>query len=492
MIQAKSIINNQEVSGERKSFRESPYDTEKKVTEYYHANKENVREAIDYAREAFDKNFNNWVTDYKLRERVLRKIAENIMENSQTLIDSLIEELGMPLRQARSHVIASADIFNYYSGLAGKIYGTSLFLNNEDLINIVKEPVGVVGAITPWNFPLTQSARKLAPSLAVGCTVVWKPASYTSGISYELAKLIIKSGIPRGVFHMVLGSGEEIGKEIVMNSNIDKVSFTGETSTGKWIMREASSNLKRVSLELGGKNPFILFADSDLEKSIRSLMFGMFRNAGQACGSTSRLIMEESLKEKALPLILSAVKSLKVGLPSEETTDVGPLVSKSQEEKVLSYIKYGKENNYKIIAGGNKIRDEPLNRGYFIEPTVFDDVDYKSKIAQEEIFGPVLAIIYFKDEEEAIRIANAIDYGLTASIWINNIKRALRISRRIRAGTVWINDSYTQPVEGLWGGYKQSGLGRELGLQGLEEFLEYKMLYISSNDKYSHYSQVVK
>jgi len=492
MIEVKSIIDGEERKSDQYYYRECPYDNEKIVTKTHIASIEDLKSAIDIAREIFDNDRYNWVSDYKQRDRVLFKIAERIREESQTLVDLLIYEIGMPLRQAKTHVNAAADIFEYYAGFGSKIYGNVKFLPNGDLVQLVKEPVGVVGAITPWNFPLTQSARKIAPAIAVGCTIVWKPASYTSGISYYLAKIIMSSGIPKGVINVVFGPGDKIGSELVRNNKVDKISFTRETTTGKWIMQEASKDLKRISLELGGKNPFILFKDANLDQAIKGLMYGMFRNAGQACGATTRLLVEEEIAEKVENKVVEAIKRLKVGNPRVEDTDVGPLVSKSQENKVLNYIEMGLKEGYKLLVGGTKIRNNGLERGYFIEPTVFSNVDNKSKIAQEEIFGPVLVIMYFKSEDEAITIANDIIYGLTAAIWTNDYRKALRVSRRIRAGSIWINDAYTQPAEGLWGGYKQSGIGRELGLQGIEDFVEVKMIYNNINENYLHFKQVYK
>lgn len=492
MIEVKSIIDGEEVKSDQYYYRECPYDTEKTVTKAHVANVEDLKRAIDTARDVFDNNRYNWVSDYKQRDRILFKISEKIREEIQTFIELLVNEIGMPLRQARAHVNAAADIFEYYAGFGAKLYGNMKFLPNGDLIQLVKEPVGVVGAITPWNFPLTQSARKIAPALAVGCVVVWKPASYASAISYHLAKVIMGSGIPKGVVNVVFGPGEKIGSELVKDSKVDKISFTGETTTGKGIMQEASKNIKRVSLELGGKNPFILFKDTNINQAIKGLMYGMFRNAGQACGATTRLIVEESIASEVEKAVVNAVKKLKIGNPNLEDTDVGPVVSKSQENKVLSYIDIGIKEGYKLLIGGKKVTSTELEKGYFIEPTVFSNVDNKSKIAQEEIFGPVLVIMYFRSEDDAVSIANDVIYGLTASIWTNDYRKALRISRMIKAGSIWINDAYTQPSEGLWGGYKQSGIGRELGLQGIEDFVEVKMLYTNVNDAYTHFKQVYK
>ncbi|AAY80451.1 aldehyde dehydrogenase family protein [Sulfolobus acidocaldarius] len=492
MIEVKSIINGEERRSDEYIYRECPYNIDTSVTKINVAKESDVEEAIDVAREFFDKDKNGWVSNYKARDKVLFRIAEKIRGEIQTLSRLLVEEIGMPIRQARVQVNAAADVFEYYAGFGSKIYDTSKFLPSKDMVQIIKEPVGVVGLITPWNFPLTQSARKLAPAITVGCTIVWKPATYAAGISYQLAKIILSSGVPKGALNVIFDPGEKVGAQIVKSKKIDKISFTGETNTGKWIMSEASKDLKRVSLELGGKDPIILFSDSDLKNAIKGAIFGALRNAGQACGATSRLLVEESIAEKVEMAVSNEIKKLKLGNPLQEDTDIGPVVSKPQEDKVIDYIETGIKEGYKLLVGGRKVTDGEFQRGYFIEPTVFSDVDNKSKIAQEEIFGPVLVIIYFKDEEEAISLANDVIYGLTASVWTNDYKKAIRVSRELRVGTVWINDVYTQPSEGLWGGYKQSGIGRELGIQGIEDFLETKMLYTNLSGSYPHFKQVVK
>jgi len=362
------------------------------------------------------------------------------------------------MRQAVPHIAAAADIFDFYGGLAGKLYGESFTLPSGSTINLVKEPVGVVGMITPWNFPLTQTARKVAPAIAAGCTIVIKPASYTPAATYELVKLMHQTGLPKGVLNLVPGPGNIVGSEIITNKKVDKISFTGETSTGKMIGAQAGMEVKRVSLELGGKAPYVIFDDADVEAAARAAIFGMFRNAGQACGATTRLLIE-------------------VGHPSKPSTDMGPLISSSQERVVQDYIKIGLDAGFDLVTGGHKLSGDEYDHGYYVEPTIFDRVDNASKLGQEEIFGPVVAVTTFRDEDEAVELANAVDFGLVAGVWSADYPRAMRVARRIRAGTVWIWDNYAQPVEGIWGGYKQSGMGRELGYHGLNDFLEVKQIF---------------
>ena len=267
-----------------------------------------------------------------------------------------------------------------------------------------------------------------------------------------------------------------MGNELVDNPGVDKLSFTGETATGKNILQRAAIDLKRVSLELGGKNPFVMFSDADVEAA-RSLVFAMYRNAGQACGSTARLLVQEAIHQPFLERVTELTRSLRVGNPASQETDMGPMISRSQEETVLGFIDYGLDAGFELVTGGNKIKGPDHDGGYFIEPTIFDGVDNSSRLGQEEVFGPVLAVTPFGDDEEAVRLANDIPYGLTAAVWSGDPARSLRVARAIRAGTVWISDAYTQPPEGIWGSYKQSGMGRELGPYGIDDFVEIKQVY---------------
>ncbi len=478
-LRARLIINGEEGSSSNGNqfARENPAKNSETATMADEATIEDARAAIDAAREAFDSDKDNWVSDYKLRERVLYQTAQLVRANTPRLAKVVSLEVGMPMRQAVPHIGAAADVFEFYAGYCSKLYGEAMILPNGSIINLLKEPVGVVGVITPWNFPLTQTARKVAPALAVGCTIVAKPASYTPAATYELIKLMHEAGLPPGVVNCVPGPGRTAGNELVENSKIDKISFTGETSIGKNILQRAAVDLKRVSLELGGKNPFVMFADADVEAAARSLVFAMYRNAGQACGSTSRLLVQEEIHGQFLERVTELTGALQVGNPANQETDMGPMISKTQEETVLEYIAYGLDAGFKLVLGGNKVTGPEFDDGYFIEPTIFDGVDNSSRLGQEEVFGPVLAVTPFKDDEEAVRLANDIDYGLTAAVWSGDAARSLRVARAIKAGTVWVSDAYTQPVEGIWGGFKQSGIGRELGPYGIDDFVEIKQIY---------------
>ncbi len=481
-------------TGGAEFHRENPANTQQVATVAAQGTLEDARAGIDAARRAFDGNAGNWLNNYKLREQVLFRTAQLMRENADRLAQVVSLEVGMPMRQAVPHIGAAADIFEFYAGLAGKIYGESFTLPNGSLINLVKEPVGVVGLITPWNFPLTQTARKVAPALAAGCTIVLKPASYTPAAAYELAKLMHQTDIPAGVLNLVPGPGTVVGSELVTSRDIDKLSFTGETGTGKMIAAQAATEVKRISLELGGKAPYLIFDDADVEAASRAAVFGMFRNAGQACGATTRLLLQEGIHDQVLERVTQLTRNIEVGNPAANSTDQGPLISSSQERVVQEFIQFGLDAGYDLVTGGNKLQGDGFDNGYYIEPTIFDGVDNASRLGQEEIFGPVVAVTTFRDEAEAVELANAVDFGLVAGVWSADYPRAMRVARGIRAGTVWIWDNYAQPVEGIWGGYKQSGMGRELGYHGLEDFLEVKQIFTDGTGLTSKppYSQVIK
>lgn len=495
-LQVGAIIQNETLSmeGLGSSERENPANVEQVVTVAQEGTRELTQTAVNVARQAFDNNVKGWVTNNRQREQVLRKTAELMRLNAQRLAATVSLEVGMPIRQALPHVAAAADVFDFYAGYSSKIYGESMVLANGSWVNLVREPVGVVGMVLPWNFPLTQAARKVAPAMAVGCTMVLKPASYTAASTYELVKLLIEAGVPAGVVNFVSGPGSTVGNELVENPHVDKLSFTGSTEIGKGVMRRAASSLKRISLELGGKNPFVLMGDADLDAAANSLVFGMFRNAGQACGATSRLLVQETVKDAFMAKVVAKVKGLQTGAPHQSATDMGPVISRSQERNILQFISNAREAGASLLCGGNKLEGGDYDKGYFIAPTIFDQVNPKSELATEEVFGPVLAVMSFKDEDEAVALANDSIFGLTASVWTGNQAQALRLSRRIQAGTVWLGDAYTQPVEGIWGGFKQSGLGRELGPYGVEDFVEIKQVYTDATGLVMkpHYAQVLK
>src|SRR5881296_3527612 len=371
------VINGDEgkASSARRFARENPADKREVATLAEEGTQEDARAAIDAARTAFDSNVGNWIYNYKLREQVLFRTARLVRENADRLARVVSLEVGMPTRQAVPHIAAAADIFDFYGGLAGKLYGESFTLPSGSTINLVKEPVGVVGMITPWNFPLTQTARKVAPALAAGCTIVIKPASYTPAATYELVKLIQHTGLPKGVLNLVPGPGNVVGSEIIANKKVDKISFTGETGTGKRIGAQAGMEVKRVSLELGGKAPYVIFDDADVEAAARAAIFGMFRNAGQACGATTRLLVQTGIHDQFLSRVVELTRKIEVGHPSNRSTDMGPLISQNQERVVQEYIRYGVDQGFRLVTGGHKLSGESWDNGYYVEPTIFDGVD---------------------------------------------------------------------------------------------------------------------
>ncbi|MBY0278214.1 aldehyde dehydrogenase family protein [Candidatus Binatia bacterium] len=473
--------------------REDPADARDVVTVTDEGTVEEMREAIAAARRVFDGDPAVWVDDPARRRRVLLGAAARIRANAVPLAEMVSFEVGMPMRQAHPHVAAAADVFEFYAGYVGKAYGETMQLPSGSLVSLLREPVGVVGMIVPWNFPLTQAARKLAPALAVGCTAVVKPSPYTCASTFELVRYLTESGAPAGVVNFVPGAAPEIGGELAAHPDVDKLSFTGSTRVGVIVQQAAAESMKRVSLELGGKNPFLLFSDADLEAAANGLVYGMFRNSGQACGATTRLLVHESIHEPFVERVLAKVRTLHIGSPRDASTALGPVVSAAQEKVILGYLERARADGLHILCGGDKIDGPDHRHGYFIAPTIVDQVPPDAELAQHEVFGPVLSVLPFRDEDEAIGIANGTSYGLTAAIWTGDAARALRVSRRLRAGTIWHNDTYQQNVEGIWGGFKKSGTGRELGPHGIADMTEVKELYTDGTGLVMkpHYAQVL-
>jgi acyl-CoA reductase-like NAD-dependent aldehyde dehydrogenase len=443
------------------------------------AGKEDVDLAIEAARRAFDDG--TWPrTRAKERSSLLRATADSLRRESDYFTRLLVSEVGKTVREAAVEVHMTADVFDYYAGLALDLRGELISNYVPDALGLVfKEPVGVVGIITPWNYPLQLAAWKVAPALAVGCTVVMKPSQLTPASTYELGRILTEAGAPAGVVNVVTGKAEVVGERIAASEGVDKVSFTGSTETGRRIMQLASSTVKKVSLELGGKSPNIVFADADLEAAVPNALIGIYVNAGQICQAGSRLLLERKIHDQFLERFLKFTESLRVGNPAQPDTQMGPLVSEGQRERVESYVTAGKEEGARLIRGGERLSGGLYDKGHFFEPTVFDDVRSRMRIAQEEIFGPVLSVIPFDDTEEALRIANETMYGLAAAVWSKDIDKVLKFVKGIRAGSVWVNSYHGAQIPHMpFGGYKQSGIGRELGREGLEPFLETKSVQI--------------
>jgi len=439
---------------------------------------EDAKEAIQVARETFESGV--W-SDLAPVERAayLFKIADKIDEYAEELAQLETMDNGKPLREAGFDMGDAAACFRYYAGLITKPDGQTYTVADPVQAMVVREPVGVCGLIVPWNYPLLMSVWKIAPALAAGNTIVYKPAAVTPLTPNKLFEILEEVGIPKGVANMVTGAGSVVGNEIAESHDVDLVSFTGGTITGKHIMKAAVGNVKKLSLELGGKSPNIIFADADFEIAVDYALFGIYAGAGQVCSSGSRILVEESIYDKFVSRYVERAKQINVGPGNDPNTEMGPLVSKEHMEEVLNYIRIGKEEGARLVCGGNRIMKDGLEKGYFVEPTVFADVTPDMRIVREEIFGPVVVIQKFKDEQEAISLANDTDYGLAGAVFSADGAKALRVIKKVRAGITWINMYHNTYNEAPWGGYKQSGVGRALGTYGLDIYQEIKQININ-------------
>ncbi|MBK5228701.1 MAG: aldehyde dehydrogenase family protein [Actinobacteria bacterium] len=437
-----------------------------------------VDAAIDAARAAFDTG--PWATmSERDRARILLRAAEIARREHDRLVEMESRDSGKPLEEAKHDIDEVAFMFEYYGGWATKIHGDIPPVGPGAMSLVVKEPVGVAAMITPWNYPMLMAVQKVAPALAAGCTAILKPAEQTPLTALEIPKILEEAGLPPGVLNVVTGFGETAGHPLVVSPKVDKVGFTGSLEVGKLIMKNGADTLKRVTLELGGKSPNIVFADADFEHAIQGTCDGIFGNQGEICSAGSRVFVERSVYNDALEQMVAVAQAITMGGSLEPDTTMGPLVSKEQQERVLSYIAAGKAEGARLATTERTVTDERYRNGYFVPPTIFADVNNNMKIAREEIFGPVMSVIPFDDVDEVTRLANDTNFGLAAAIWTRDIGKALRTAKAIRAGTVWINDSQPAPTEAPWGGYKESGIGRELGPHGIEDYLETKHIYIN-------------
>ena len=461
-------------------IRENPA-TGKPLAEIAEGGAEDIGRAVKAASQAFPK----WSkTPPSERARILLKIAEKVGEDGQKLAVTNTLETGKPIRESIAvETAAVVRTFEYYAGATTRLNGETIQASGTLLSLTLKEPVGVVGHIIPWNFPLLLAAWKIAPALAAGCTIVSKPAEATPCGTLELARMFSDAGLPDGVFNVVPGAGEVVGQALVEHPDVSKVAFTGSTSVGKRIMETASRNLKRVSLELGGKAPNIVFDDIDMDNCIEANLRGGFFNQGENCTAVTRLLLHETIYDEFLARYLERVKAIRIGDPMDESTEMGALISKEHLETVEGYFETGIKEGGVVLAGGKRPTDPKLRNGYFFLPTVVGDVRPDHTIACEEIFGPIVAVMPFKTEEEVIRIANDTIYGLAGGVWTNNIKRAFRVAKAVRAGYIWINTYGGIIPDTPYGGFKQSGIGKELGGEGLDNYLETKCINIYLGNK---------
>jgi aldehyde dehydrogenase (NAD+) len=431
--------------------------------------------AVKAARKAFDAG--PWrKTDARDRGRLMNKLADLVETHLDQLAELETLDNGKPIRESRSADLPLViDCFRYYAGWADKIHGQTIPVRGRYFCYTKREPVGVVGQIIPWNFPMLMVAWKWGPALAAGCTVVLKPAEQTPLSALRLGELALEAGYPPGVINIVPGFGETAGAALVAHKGVDKIAFTGETRTGQIIMKGAADTLKRVSLELGGKSPNIVFADADLDAALDGAMLGLYLNQGQCCCAGSRLFVQEPIYEQMLEKLASRSQSRKLGDPFDPDTEQGPQVDKAQFDKVLSYIDRGKAQGARCISGGERFGSQ----GYFVKPTVFAEVKDSMAIATDEIFGPVMQVLRFKEIEEVIDRANTTDYGLAAAVWTRDIKKAHAIADRVRAGTVWVNCYDVFDAAAPFGGFKSSGIGRELGEKSLDNYTEIKTVTVA-------------
>jgi len=479
----KLFINNEWVDPvEPKTFKTISPITEQVICEISEGNAADVDKAVKAARECFENVWSGYSGEQ--RGRLLYKLADLLEENKEYMGQLETLDNGKPIKDSVGYdVFSSANTLRYFAGWADKVQGKQIPLAEGYTSYTRHEPIGVVGFITPWNFPLMIMCWKLGPAIAAGCTVVAKPSEETSLTALYLCELIKKAGFPPGVFNLICGYGQTVGNAISTHMDIDKVSFTGSTKVGKTIMAcAANSNLKKVTLELGGKSPNIVFDDADLDFAAVGARAAMYFNMGQSCIAGSRLFVQESIYDKFLQVFTKKVQELKVGNPYDQSTEQGSLASKIHFDRVMSYIQKGKEEGAKVHIGGGRWGD----KGYFIEPTIFTNVTDSMAICKEEIFGPVICILPFKTVDEVIKRANNTEYGLAAGVWSKDINLALQVGNKLRAGSVWINQYNMVNIQAPFGGYKQSGIGKDLSEYAILDYCAVKAVGISHRTFQAH------
>jgi aldehyde dehydrogenase (NAD+) len=472
------LIDGQWVDGAKKFDTINPA-TGEVLTQIAEASHADVDRAVVAARRAFEDRNGGWrKLSASERGRMVWKLADLIEKNIDEFAELETLDNGKPIFESRYVDMPMViDVLRYYAGWATKIHGETVNSFETAFTYTLREPVGVVGLIVPWNFPLLLASWKLGPALACGNTLVLKPAEQTPLTALRLGELVIEAGFPAGVINILTG-GPETGKAIVEHPGIDKIAFTGSTAVGKEIMRGAADTLKRVTLELGGKSPNIVFADSDIDNAVKGAINGIFYGKGEVCNAGSRLFLESKVKDEFTEKLVGRASKMRPSDPLDPKTRMGAIVSQEQMQTVLGYIETGKRDGAKLLAGGNRVQVDG-SKGFFIEPTIFGDVKNNMRVAQEEIFGPVLAVLTFDDVDEVIEQANNNPYGLAAAVWTRDVKKAHSVSRRLKAGTVWINTYGLMDASLPFGGYKGSGFGRELGANALEHYTEIKTVWLN-------------
>ncbi|MBR0694442.1 aldehyde dehydrogenase family protein [Bradyrhizobium lablabi] len=459
-----------------RSFQSLDPATEQVIATIAEGNEADVDRAVAAARRAFE---GPWRT-MRAAERghILLRWAELLKQHADEIIALESLDAGKPISGVqRQDFPAAIDTLTYYAGWADKIGGDVVSARDDALTYTVREPVGVVAAIVPWNFPLMIGMWKLAPALACGCTVVMKPAELTSLSALRIGELALEAGLPRGVLNVVTGPGRVVGEALVNHPDVDKVTFTGSPGVGRGIMRGAAGNFKRVSLELGGKSANVIFDDANLEAAAKAAAAGIFFNAGQVCSAGSRVLVQEKAYDEVVERLVARAEALRIGDPADRATALGPVISEKQMRSILDYVEIGRKEGALLATGGERVGD----RGYFLRPAVFANVEHEMRISQEEIFGPVVSVIKFKDEADALRIANGTAYSLAAGVWSADIGRVQRFAKKARAGTVWINTYGYTDVRLPWGGERDSGLGREHGTAAIDNFTEPKAVWMNLN-----------
>lgn len=450
--------------------------TEQVIATIAEGNEADVHRAVASARRAFE---GPWRTmRASERGQILQRWAALLQQHADEIVELESLDAGKPIAAVlRQDFPAAVDTLTYYAGWADKISGDVVPVRDDALTYTVREPVGVVAAIVPWNFPLMIGMWKLAPALACGCTVVMKPAELTSLSALRIGELALEAGLPAGVFNIVTGPGRVVGDALVNHPDVDKVTFTGSPGVGRGIMKGAAGNFKRVSLELGGKSANVIFDDADLEAAAKAAASGIFFNAGQVCSAGSRVLVQERVYDEVVERIAARARSLRIGDPLDRKTALGPVISEKQMKSILDYVDIGRNEGATLVTGGDRIG----KRGYFISPTVFAGVAHEMRISQEEIFGPVVSVIRFKDEADALQIANGTAYSLAAGVWSRDVGRLQRFAKKARAGTVWMNTYGYTDVRLPWGGERDSGLGREHGTAAIDNFTEPKAVWMNLN-----------